>query len=98
MAMWSPWRGCHRVSEGCKFCYIHKGDAKRGVDTEFIMKTENFDAPIRKDKSGRYKMKPGQTVYVCFSNACSTRSIFNFANVEHILSRMVENTLWLLRT
>ena len=29
MAMWDPWRGCHRYSEGCEFCYIHKGDAKR---------------------------------------------------------------------
>lgn len=26
MAMWNPWRGCQRYSEGCKYCYIHKGD------------------------------------------------------------------------
>ncbi|MDE7113024.1 MAG: phage Gp37/Gp68 family protein, partial [Acetatifactor sp.] len=25
MAMWNPWRGCHRYSEGCKYCYIHNG-------------------------------------------------------------------------
>lgn len=30
MAMWSPWRGCRRYSEGCKYCYIHKGDYKKG--------------------------------------------------------------------
>lgn len=30
MAMWNPWRGCHKHSEGCKYCYIHKGDFKRG--------------------------------------------------------------------
>ena len=30
MAMWNPWRGCHKYSEGCEFCYIHKGDVKRG--------------------------------------------------------------------
>ena len=29
MARWDPWRGCHQYSEGCKFCYIHKGDARR---------------------------------------------------------------------
>jgi len=40
MARWDPWRGCHRYSEGCKFCYIHKGDAKRGVDTNHITKTD----------------------------------------------------------
>ena len=46
MAMWNPWRGCHRYSEGCRFCYIHKGDAKRGVDTGQIVRTENFEAPV----------------------------------------------------
>ncbi len=46
MAMWSPWRGCHRCSEGCRYCYIHKGDARRGVDTDSIVRSEKFDAPI----------------------------------------------------
>ncbi|MEL7624110.1 DUF5131 family protein [Sedimentibacter hydroxybenzoicus DSM 7310] len=26
MPMWNPWRGCRRYSEGCQYCYIHKGD------------------------------------------------------------------------
>lgn len=67
MAMWNPWRGCHRHSEGCRYCYIHKGDAKRGMDTEHIIKTDHFYAPVAKNKSGTYKMKSGQTVYLCFS-------------------------------
>lgn len=67
MAMWNPWRGCHRHSEGCRHCYIHKGDYKRGVDTNNVMKTDDFSAPIKKTASGDYKMKPGQTVYLCFS-------------------------------
>ena len=67
MAMWNPWRGCRRHSEGCKYCYIHKGDAKRGVDTAAVVKTDGFDAPVRKLKNGAYKIKPGQTVYLCFS-------------------------------
>ena len=67
MAMWNPWRGCHRYSEGCMYCYIHKGDAKRGMDTGAIVKLDGFDAPVRKTKKGEYKMKPGQTVFVCFS-------------------------------
>ena len=66
MAMWSPWRGCHRYSEGCKFCYIHKGDARRGVDTGLITKGEKFDAPVAKNKKGEYRMKGGQIVYLCF--------------------------------
>jgi len=67
MAMWSPWRGCHRYSEGCKFCYIHKGDTKRGVDTNLIVKSEKFNAPIMINKKGEYTIKAGQTIYCCFS-------------------------------
>jgi len=67
MAMWSPWRGCRKVSEGCLHCYIHKSDAKRGIDTSCILKTDNFTAPIARKKNGDYKIKPGSMVYVCFS-------------------------------
>ncbi len=67
MVMWNPWRGCHRYSEGCKFCYIHKGDAKRGIDTNQIVKSTTLEAPISKNKKGEYKIKSGQTVYLCFS-------------------------------
>lgn len=67
MALWNPWRGCHKYSEGCKYCYIHKGDSKRGVNTNEIVKTDDFDKPIAKNKKGEYKIKSGQTVYVCFS-------------------------------
>ena len=63
----TPWRGCHRYSEGCKFCYIHKGDARRGVDTNLVTKTDKFDAPIARKKNGEYKMKAG-LAYVCFSS------------------------------
>lgn len=67
MAMWNPWRGCHKYSEGCKYCYIHKGDAKRGLDTNTIIKTASFNAPVEKNKKGEYKIKSGQTVYLCFA-------------------------------
>lgn len=67
MARWDPWRGCCRYSEGCEHCYIHKGDAKRGVDTGQIVKTERFSAPVDRLKSGAYRMKPGQLVNLCFA-------------------------------
>lgn len=66
MAMWSPWRGCHKNSDGCKYCYIHKGDYKRDIDTNIITKTKNFDAPMIKNKNSEYRMKSGQLVYLCF--------------------------------
>lgn len=67
MAMWNPWRGCHKCSEGCRHCYIHKGDARRGVDTEQIVKTKGFDVPVQVRRDGTYRMKGGQMVYLCFS-------------------------------
>lgn len=67
MAMWNPWRGCKKCSEGCLHCYIHKGDFKRNVDTSQIVKTKDFYKPIEKLKNGNYKIKAG-LVYVCFSS------------------------------
>ncbi len=66
MPMWNPWRGCRRCSEGCLHCYIHKGDARRGVDTGQILRTKNFAKPVERLKSGPYRMKAG-LVYTCFS-------------------------------
>ena len=66
MPMWNPWRGCRRCSEGCAHCYIHKGDAKRGVDTSKIVQTKDFYKPVEQLKKGGYKMKPG-LVYLGFS-------------------------------
>lgn len=67
MAFWNPWRGCRKYSDGCKYCYIHKGDAKRGIDTNNVVKTDKFYAPIERNKNGEYRIKSGQTVYMCFS-------------------------------
>ncbi|MDD6466823.1 MAG: DUF5131 family protein [Erysipelotrichaceae bacterium] len=67
MAVWNPWRGCKKCSDGCLHCYIHKGDLKRHVNTNEIRKTKDFSKPIEKLKNGNYKMKPG-LVYLCFSS------------------------------
>ena len=66
MAMWNPWRGCKKCSDGCLHCYIHKGDFKRNVNTNEIVKTNDFGKPTERLKNGNYKMKSG-TVYLGFS-------------------------------
>jgi len=66
MAMWNPWRGCKKCSDGCLHCYIHKGDLKRGIETNEVVKTKDFYKPIEKLNNGNYKMKAGM-VYLCFS-------------------------------
>lgn len=68
MAIWNPWRGCHKWSEGCDNCYIHRANFKKGIDTDIIFKTDEFYKPIEKDKKGNYKIKSGQTVFLCFSS------------------------------
>jgi protein gp37 len=66
MAIWNPWRGCHKVSTGCLNCYIHKADFKKGIDTNKIIRTDDFDKLKLRNKNGEYIMKSGQVVFVCF--------------------------------
>ncbi len=66
--IWNPWHGCHKLSEGCRHCYVYRGDAKRGVDSSFVTKTKNFDLPVRKKRDGTYKLSPGTKVYTCFTS------------------------------
>lgn len=68
MAIWNPWKGCHRKSEGCQHCYIHRANERKGINTDIIYKTEEFYKPVQKDKKGNYKIKAGQTVYICFNS------------------------------
>lgn len=67
MAIWNPWRGCHRKSEGCENCYIFRANDRKGIDTNIVYKTEDFYKPILKDKKGNFKIKSGQLIYMCFS-------------------------------
>ena len=67
MAIWNPQRGCIKCSDGCLDCYIHKGDLKRNINTNLIIKTKDFEKSIEKLKNGNYKMKSG-IVYTCFSS------------------------------
>lgn len=68
MTLWNPWRGCHKFSEGCQNCYIHSADERKGINTNLIVKTDEFDRIIRKDKKAAYVVKSNQLVYLCFSS------------------------------
>ena len=67
MGMWNPWHGCKKKSEGCLNCYIYRGDARRGVDTSIVYKTDKFDNPIQVKKNGEYKTASGSMFFTCFS-------------------------------
>lgn len=46
--MWNLWHGCHKLSQGCKHCYVYRGDAKRNIDSSVVTQTKSFDLPIQK--------------------------------------------------
>lgn len=68
MANWNPWHGCHRISTGCKHCYVYRVDEKHDRDSSIVTKTQNFDLPLRKNRSKQYKIPQGETVYTCFTS------------------------------
>ncbi len=66
--MWNLWHGCHKLSEGCKHCYVYRGDEKRGIDSSNVTLTKNFDLPIQKKKNGEYKIVSRTLLYTCFTS------------------------------
>ncbi|MDL2227788.1 phage Gp37/Gp68 family protein [Odoribacter sp. OttesenSCG-928-L07] len=66
--MWNLWHGCHKLSAGCKNCYVYLGDSKRGIDSNIVSKTKNFDLPLQKKRNGEYKISSGTLVYTCFTS------------------------------
>lgn len=67
MIIWNPWHGCHKVSEGCRHCYMYFLDGKRGIDTSKVYRTENFNLPVQRRRDGRYKLPSGMQLYVGLS-------------------------------
>lgn len=67
-SLWNPWHGCHKISEGCRHCYMYRGDARRGVDSTIVTQTKNFDVPIRRKRNGEYKIASGTEVATCFTS------------------------------
>lgn len=56
---WNPWQGCHKVSPGCKFCYMYRDKKRYGQDPTVIVKSKpaTFNAPLTKFK--------GPLVFTC---------------------------------
>lgn len=56
---WNPWHGCHRVSEGCRNCYMFRGNEDRGIPDSNIVKRSktNFDLPLKKGRDGKYSLR-----------------------------------------
>lgn len=67
--IWNPWHGCRKYSEGCEHCYMYYLDAQRDRDGSEIYRTKtNFNLPLKKTRSGEYKIPSGSTVHVCMTS------------------------------
>lgn len=47
---WNPWQGCHKVSVGCKFCYMYRDKKRYGQDPRTVVRSAipTFNAPLTK--------------------------------------------------
>lgn len=70
MNIWNPWHGCHKVSAGCKHCYMFRGDELRGAlhPSDEVHKTSMFNLPVRKDRKGNWKYPAGSHFWLCFTS------------------------------
>lgn len=46
---WNPWRGCRKVSAGCRNCYMFRDQIRYGKDPREIVRAadKTFDAPLK---------------------------------------------------
>lgn len=68
-ALWNPWHGCHKLSAGCKNCYVYRIDTSHEKNASEVKKNiTTFNEPIKKNRSGEYKHPSGTFFYTCFSS------------------------------
>lgn len=51
---WNPWMGCHKVSAGCKFCYLYRNFENQNQDAKNVfINTSQLFKPLSIKKSQR---------------------------------------------
>lgn len=49
---WNPWHGCHKVSAGCKFCYMFSDKKRYGQDPNVVTRSKTkFSDPLKWPKT-----------------------------------------------
>lgn len=58
-ATWNPWHGCHKVSQGCKNCYMFRDKKRYGQDPNAVKRAadKTFYAPL--------KWSEPRTIFTC---------------------------------
>ena len=69
MPVWNPWHGCRKISPGCANCYVYRRDESIGRDASQVTVTGDYSLPLKKDRSGSYKLRPEDgTVFTCMTS------------------------------
>jgi len=66
--MWNLWHGCHKKSEDCQHCYVFRRDKEFEKDSNVVTKTVSFNLPVRRDRSGNWKVPSGTLMWTCFTS------------------------------
>lgn len=64
-ASWNPWQGCHKVSAGCKNCYMFRDLSRYGKDPDTVIRSSQatFGAPLR--PSWQSKLPINARIFTC---------------------------------
>lgn len=65
---WNPWHGCHKISEGCRHCYVYRQDTLFERNAAVVHRTAAFNLPVRRSRDGRFQIPSGTTVLTCFTS------------------------------
>lgn len=70
MPTWNPWHGCHKISAGCKHCYVYREDAAFGASlpSSEVHRTSSFALPVKRDRHKNWKFPAGTEFALCFTS------------------------------
>lgn len=61
---WNPWRGCHKISEGCLNCYMFREQVRYGGSPDKVIKSKStFNQPLKWKAKG--ELAPGSRIFTC---------------------------------
>lgn len=94
---WNPWVGCHKVSEGCVNCYMHRAAGRFGFDPNLVRRTSeaNWGKPLKwnQERAGERRL-----VFTCsWSDFFVDEADQWRANAWEII-RQTTNLFWLILT
>lgn len=61
---WNPWRGCTKVSPGCKNCYMFRDQTRYGKDPSVVVRTKTWNDPLRWQREAE-KSDRQELIFTC---------------------------------